>query len=229
MVTLRQAIRSYMIHRSYAFLAGMNNVVYQWEKYRRKGLCDRVIDYIIYGYHQDRVVKKIGYFKYKEMTLTQAEKELRKSPSILHHYLDFEDIHKEFNMRLSKINGIGKLTIYDAALRFGFMQSPAVLPKKKVYVYAGAWKGLENLQRYSKRLGLSLFPVPIKKEGVYDISLFTTAFGKLPSMFIEDFLCVYEENLDKLDSINHEDLLKGMHFYGKYPAIKNCFTYNYDF
>ncbi len=227
MVTIDEAISIYQTHHSHYFLAGVNNVVCQWTKLKHLGLCDRVIDYIIYGSHQDRQVKK-GYFKYKSDTLVPAEIELKKLPNILRTYTSFEDLHQEMYKRLLAIPKIGDLTIYDAALRLGFMLSPHVLPKKKVYVFAGAWEGLKNLQAYSARLGLGLFPTPINTPGIYDISLFTKAFGNLPSMFIEDFLCVFDNILSDLDNMEYDDLLDGIRFLGVRPSIDDCFAYNFN-
>lgn len=222
---LSEAVAIYKTYRAYAFLAGVNNVVCLYKEHKWK-FDDRVADYVIYGGHQDRVVKG-KYFKYKRDTLEPAEKALLSPPNIIRPYNVFEDIYKEVKGRLRRIPNIGNLTYYDAALRLGFLLDDAVFPKDKVYVFQGAWKGLKGLQKYLKRIGY-----PLKRKftsaGIYDTSDFMPHFSGVESMFIEDFLCVFDKLLDHLDTCTKEDLLKSMEFHGTQKTIKNCFAYNYD-
>lgn len=222
MATLTDAIEIYKYHRSYAFLAGVNNVVCLYKQ--RKWVFDkRVADYVIYGGHQNRVVKRVGYFNYKHNVLEPAENILMSSFPMLKTHTDFDALHANVMRLIGRIKGISNLTIYDAALRLGFIIG--VFPQKKVYVYSGAWIGLRGLQKDDP----SLFSPSISKEGVYDISLFRPAFGYLESMFIEDFLCVFDNELDHLSTCTREDLLKTIEFHGTHKKIKDCFLYNYDF
>ena len=218
---LSKAIEIYKTYRAYAFLAGVNNVVCLY-KDKKFVFDERVADYVIYGGHQDRVVKG-KYFKYKHDTLEPAEKILVNSFPILKIQTDFDSLHAAVKKLIGGIKGISDLTIYDAALRLGFLIE--VFPQKKVYVYSGAWDGLKELQKDQKALFTSR---PFTKPGVYNASSFPSDFKKLDSMFIEDFLCVFHKELGHLSTCTKEDLLKSMEFHGTQKTIKNCFTYNYD-
>ena len=220
-MTLPKAIEIYKTYRAYAFLAGVNNVVCLYKENKWK-FDERVADYVIYGSHQNRVVKG-KYFKYKHDTLEPAEKALLSAPNIIRPYKDFEDLYKEVKVRLRGIPKIGVLSYYDAALRLGFLLDDPVFPHNNVYVYAGAWDGLKKLQNDKvKHLSHSF-----TKADVYDYSLFPE-FNPLESMFIEDFLCVFHNELDHLSSCTKRDLLKTMEFHGTHKTIKDCFTFNYD-
>ena len=221
-MTLPEAIEIYKRYRAYAFLAGVNNVVCLYKEHAWK-FDERVADYVIYGGHQDRVVKK-GYFKYKHETLEPAEKALLRAPAIIRPYRNFEKLYDEVRNRLAPIPGIDVLTYYDAALRIGFLLKKPIFPKKKVYVYAGAWKGLEELQKDKVKHLSHTF----SKADVYDISLFKSDFKGLESMFIEDFLCVFDKELGNLSTCKKDDLLKTMEFHGTHKRIKDCYLYNYD-
>lgn len=226
MVTLQEAIEVYKMNRAYVMLAGINNVVCLFNKSGRK-LNRQVCKYIIYGNHQNRIVTTVNVKKFKK-TIIACYNELTASPSIISmSFKSFEDLYDEVNKRIGKLPHIGPLTIYDAALRLGFILSKPIYPKNKVYIQAGAYKGIKNLQDYNKRLCLSLFPVPIMGAGPKDISTFARAFNNLPSMFIEDFLCVYDDKLDKLDKLSREDLLKGMQYHRTSRVIKSCYRYSF--
>lgn len=221
-MTLPEAIEIYKRYRAYAFLAGVNNVVCLYKEHNWK-FDERVVDYVIYGGHQNRVVKG-KYFNYKHDTLEPAEKALLRAPTIIRLYRSFEKLYDEVRNRLASIPNIDVLTYYDAALRIGFLLEEPVFPKKKVYVYAGAWKGLENLQKDKvKHLSHSFL-----KADVYDISQFKSDFKGLESMFIEDFLCVFHNELGHLSNCSKEELLKSMEFHGTHKKIKDCYLYNYD-
>jgi len=221
-MTLPEAIEIYKTYRAYAFLAGVNNVVCLYKEHKWK-FDDRVADYVIYGGHQDRVVKG-KYFKYKRDTLEPAEKALLSPPNIIRPYRNFEKLYEEVSNRLNPIAYIDVLTYYDVALRIGFLLEKPIFPKKMVYVYAGAWKGLDALQKDKVKHLSHSFP----KENVYDISLFKSDFKKLDSMYIEDFLCVFHKELDHLSSCTKEELLRSMKFHGTHKKIKDCYLYNYD-
>lgn len=221
-MNLKDAIEIYKIYRSYAFLAGVNNVVCLYKENKWK-FDERVADYVIYGGHQNRVVKG-KYFKYKHDTLEPAEKALLSAPKIIRPYTDFEELYDEVRNRLKRIKGIDVLTYYDAALRIGFLLEKPVFPQKMVYVFAGAWDGLKKLQKNQKHL----FTDSFKKPGIYDVSKLPSDFMDLDSMFIEDFLCVFHNELGHLITCTKEDLLKTMEFHGTHKKIRDCYLYNYD-
>ena len=143
-MTLPEAIEIYKKYRAYAFLAGVNNVVCLYKEHNWK-FDERVADYVIYGGHQNRYVKQHGYFNYKNDTLIPAEDSLVKAFPMLKTYTDFDDLHDEVKRHIYKIKGIKDLTVYDAALRIGFLLG--VFPEKNIYIVAGAWIGINNLKK----------------------------------------------------------------------------------
>lgn len=224
MVTLQEIIEIYKYNRAYAFLAGVNNVVCLYNKNGRK-LNRQVCKYIIYGNHQNRIVATVGVKKFKK-TIIACYNALTASPSIISKsFKSFEELYDEVYNRIGKLPHIGLLTIYDAALRIGFILSDPIYPENFVYIQAGAYKGIKKLQTCPS--ASALFSTAIRKENKYDISLFSAAFGNLPSMFIEDFLCVYDNKLDKLDKLSREDFLKGMQYHRTFRTIEPCFKYSF--
>lgn len=217
---LSEAVAIYKTYRAYAFLAGVNNVVCLYKN--KKFVFDKMVaDYVIYGSHQNRVVRG-KYFRYKHETLEPAENILVTSFPLLKRHTDFDSLHADVKKLIGGIKNIKHLTIYDAALRLGFLIG--VFPDKNVYVYSGAWDGLKGLQ-YDKQ---HHFSYTFTKPGVYDVKNFPSDLGLLDSMFIEDFLCVFHKDLGHLSICTKEDLLKSMEFHGTQKTIKNCFAYNYD-
>ena len=104
---------------------------------------------------------------------------------VLHtKYIDFEALYDDIRSLLISISGIGNLTIYDTALRIGFIMNPIVLPRQYVYLACGAMRGAENLLNAKGALNY--------REPAY---LFSPCFGNLSSHFVEDFLCVMEDFL----------------------------------
>ena len=93
---------------------------------------------------------------------------------------DFEELYDFISLEISGIPDIGPLTVYDTAKRIGHLFSSPIYPKSYVYLAAGAKNGAEEIL---KKKGLR-FREPTK--------LFEPSFGSLPSIFIEDMLCIYE-------------------------------------
>ena len=102
-----------------------------------------------------------------------------------------------------------------------------MFPEKNIYIVAGAWIGINNLKKELAKEKKIEFQT-ITKPGRFDISLFKTSFGSMDSMFIEDFLCVFHNELGRLSNCSKEDLLKSIEFHGTHKKIKDCYLYNYD-
>lgn len=222
MATLQEAIEIYKMNRAYAMMAGINNIVCLYIKNGCK-LTRKVRKYIIYGNHQNRVVDYHGEDVYKS-TIKACWKNLEKAPSIMTMtFSNFEELYDEVERRITGIPHVGLLTIYDATLRLGFILPQPIYPKDYVYIQAGASSGIKKLQKSKP----SLFPMPITGAKRYSINLFKIAFNDLPSIFIEDFLCVYDNKFDKMDQLTRKDLLKGMEFHGTYPLIEPCYKYRF--
>lgn len=91
----------------------------------------------------------------------------------------FEELHAYVTATCSGINGIGELYIYDAALRIG---ASLELKPELVYLHAGTKIGVRALGLSAKNssLPVNAFPKPIQKLEPHEI---------------EDFLCIYKEEL----------------------------------
>lgn len=115
---------------------------------------------------------------------------------------DFEELYKIIEE--NRVPDIGDLTIYDIAVRVGYLQTPKVLPQEFVYIHAGAKKGVKalcqhgliktkpsavmNLQDFE---ALALLKNIDKKQ--HQIPEFATY-----SMILENFLCVKRKDLEVL-------------------------------
>lgn len=103
---------------------------------------------------------------------------------------DFDSIYNLFKKH--KTSGIGNLTVYDVSLRVG--QNYEIYPDK-VYLHAGTKKGALNaglISKYDRKDKLTIEEISAKYNWL----------GNLPPYLIEDFLCIYK------DDINEENLQK---------------------
>lgn len=123
----------------------------------------------VQGMHQRRL---------KTVAVNKATEKLTKAGLLFKSYKNFEDIYNDVNKQISGISGIGKLTVYDTALKLGCTMNPRIFPKD--YVYLMADKPYNAAVKYYGRKLLHVEP----------ISTFASDFGEIPSMFIEDFFCV---------------------------------------
>lgn len=99
------------------------------------------------------------------------------------NFSDFEELYDFIRSIIGNINGIGLLTVYDTAKRIGHLFETPIYPKQYVYLAAGAADGAINLLKVSSLK----FREPI--------DLFKPYFGTLPSIFIEDILCIFKKEL----------------------------------
>lgn len=200
MATLEDAIRVYKYNRSTRLLTGLNTVLYE---YKRHGMAfkRKVMETIVFGEHQRRLKyhNKIDFSTLKK-TIANNLKGFCPLPACE----TFEELYLQVKSDMGKIHGIGPLTIYDIALRIGFLYDDPLLPQDYVYIQAGARKGIINLS--SNPAYRSLFPARVWKAGAYSIADFTAAFGTLESMYIEDFLCVFHNELASLATCSVKDL-----------------------
>lgn len=110
---------------------------------------------------------------------------------IVNAFNDFEDLYAFITSTIGNISGIGELTIYDVTKRIGHIIETPIYPKMYVYLSAGAKEGAEIL---------------LKKKGLRfrePINLFTPYFGTLPSIFIEDMLCIFKSSFTSLSFKTH--------------------------
>ena len=129
--------------------------------------------------------KRHGHqWRLKKADMEKALMQLRSKISKVKAYKLFEEIHECVWTICSPINGLGKLYIYDTALRIGsFLR----LMPKRVYLQAGALAG-------ARALGLDVKNSPLPVED------FPEALRILKAHEIEDFLCIYKDHLTKFKS-----------------------------
>lgn len=95
-------------------------------------------------------------------------------------FADFEELYDFVNSVIGGVSGIGPLTVYDTAKRIGHLFEKPIYPKAYVYLSAGAEKGAKALLN---RKSLSFREPTI---------VFEPFFGTLPSVFVEDILCIFK-------------------------------------
>lgn len=105
---------------------------------------------------------------------------------------NFDDLYdKIFELIGVGSTGISYSRVYDTAIRFGGSMEPAVEPKKYVYVHQ------KLIQSAKQIVGRKCFSNNFRIEKS-EFSKVCAAFDKLDSLFIEDFLCVYHDEIMKL-------------------------------
>lgn len=95
-------------------------------------------------------------------------------------FADFEELYDFVNAVIGSVSGIGSLTVYDTAKRLGHLFEKPIYPKAYVYLSAGALDGAKVLLK-GKKLS---FREPAM--------VFEPFFGTLPSVFVEDILCIFK-------------------------------------
>ncbi len=105
---------------------------------------------------------------------------------------NFDDLYdKIFELIGVGSTGISYSTVYDTAIRFGGSMKPAVEPQKYVYVHRKLIQSAKHI------VGRKSFSTNYRIEKS-EFSKVCAAFDKLDSLFIEDFLCVYHDEIMKL-------------------------------
>ena len=105
---------------------------------------------------------------------------------------NFDDLYdKIFELIGVGSTGISYSTVYDTAIRFGGSMKPAVEPQKYVYVHRKLIQSAKHI------VGRKSFSTNYRIEKS-EFSKVCAAFDKLDSLLIEDFLCVYHDEIMKL-------------------------------
>lgn len=122
---------------------------------------------------------------------------------------DFEELYHFVKSTIGSITGIGPLTVYDTAKRIGHILKKPIYPSKYVYLCAGAADGAKGLLKDTHLL----FREPTCK--------FTPFFGTFPSIFIEDILCIFKDELK-----NGSAGLKNISYLNAISRLENCSSFN---
>ena len=208
MVTIDDVIKAYYLHQSQGMMNALNNLhkKYSMQKSINQSLSKDLFE----GVHQERLKyeRKIHYAATFWDTCSRL-----KATSLLTDtdIKNFEDLYNEVDnllLKKLKVRGIGRLTVYDIALRIGYIRQNQILPKDKIYLFAGANSGANQLFLSSP----SLFTIPTSttriKEGRYDMTIFNSPLRDVPSFLLEDMFCVFHTLLGKLSKISYARLQK---------------------
>lgn len=136
--------------------------------------------------HQHRVTKKTCDESYSVLKIISFDT-----------IEDFESLYKYLKMKLLPIHGVGKLYVYDAALRLGayFSQEPT-----KIYLHAGTLKGARNLNLDTSKDSLNIQDLPLHLQTINP-------------KFVEAILCIYKDSFQ-----NGEVMFDPL----SYPSTKRC-------
>lgn len=105
---------------------------------------------------------------------------------------NFDDLYdKIFELIGVGPTGISYSTVYDTAIRFGGSMKSAVEPQKYVYVHQKLIQSAKHI------VGRKSFSTNYQIERS-EFSKVCAGFKKLNGLFIEDFLCVYHDEIMKL-------------------------------
>lgn len=117
-------------------------------------------------------------------TLDEVKKSLSEmeTKTKLESMSTFDELFHFLEDKIGKIDGIGPLMIYDTALRLG---AKLGLKPEKVYLHAGTRSG-------AKALGLDC------KNKIIEIEKFPEPIQQLEPYEIEDFLCIYKDDLKSI-------------------------------
>ena len=111
-------------------------------------------------------------------------------------FVDFEQLYDYIASIIAGIPGIGPLTVYDTAKRIGHLFANPIYPQQYVYLSAGAMDGAKALLG-TKNLK---FREPT--------ALFEPYFRGLPSIFVEDILCIFKSTFSSLGGATVKSVLK---------------------
>ena len=194
MATLSDALRVYKYTRSKGLLDGLNRVLKIYLA-NKSTFGSAVIDAIVMGAHQRwlRNNPKIDFPAFKSDVEAALSKLLP-----LERPETFEELYQAVKDKIGHITGVGDLTLYDIALRIGFLYERPLLPRARVYIQSGALDGIKALSADPRYSYLFSIHAGAWKNGAYSIEEFEDAFGSMESMFIEDFLCVFHNELSCL-------------------------------
>lgn len=212
MVTINDVIKAYYLHRSQGMMNELNNLHKKY--FMQKKINQLMAKDILEGGHQERLKyeRKIHYAN----MFWEVCSRLKSSSLLIDSSIkNFEDLHKEVKLLLCspKIKGVGDLTIYDIALRIGYVRYNQILPEKKIYLFAGANKGANILFHSNPSLFTIPSSTPLIKPKPYDMTIFKSPLSDMPSFFLEDMFCVFHSLLGKMSQINYTRLQKVTSYY----------------
>ncbi len=131
---------------------------------------------------KDREIRHPHQWRLSDDTLSRARKALEKAIGDIGQCESFEELWSLVKGTIGAIHGIGDLTVYDTAVRIGFFLG---LEPEVIYLHAGTRKGAAalGLGRGKQSIAVSELPQELRK---------------LTPSQIEDFLCIFKDQLKAL-------------------------------
>ena len=128
------------------------------------------------------------------VAVDNAVRKLLSVPSIWNNRpTNFEELYDNIYNLIGKGNtGISYCTVYDTAIRIGWIFIPKIVPKKYVYVHR---KLVESAKHILKK-NMKLIDHCRIERGKFD--KIEPTFKKMNALEIEDFLCVHHDDIMKL-------------------------------
>jgi len=121
----------------------------------------------------------------KSQAIREATRRLADSHDEIRRCSSFHDLWNLLVLRLSPIEGIGELYIYDTALRIG---AHLRLPPQKVYLHAGTRIGAREL---------GLVPASDGSKRWLEPQELPTLLRDLAPSDVENLLCIYKDRLSR--------------------------------
>ena len=138
---------------------------------------------VYYAFYDENGMKHSHQYRIPKNVLDTYMKKLLLLENEFNSCKDFDEVYELFKKH--RIHGIGNLTIYDVSLSVS--QNYGIYPDY-VYLHAGTKAGALNaglIKRYNRMDKLSF----------NDITKKFKWFEKIKPYQIEDFLCIYKENI----------------------------------
>lgn len=178
-LTTTDVVYAYFLYCAKSMIGELDDL----QKERVKGLSELdLLKKCVKGLHQHRMQNDV---------CKEAAERLQKTNILNLKFVDFEELYCMVKNLIKGINGIGDLTVYDTSKRIGHLLAYPVYPEQYVYSVRGAAVGAEKL------LGRKVaFREPISEY---------TPYFNIPSLFIEDILCIFKDYLT-LGGINTQTI-----------------------
>lgn len=138
-------------------------------------------------------------YRLDRSAIVEAEQRLSKLSSAGHSFTNFEELYQWVKNAISDISGIGRLCVYDTALRLGWhVSSGRIAPQAYVYLHSGAALGASALKRLSELTGIEYIATDVNpaKMDRLPINAFYEPLRLLDANHLENFLCIFHKPIE---------------------------------
>ena len=212
----RGYIKNFLIPHYYAFLRPKYDLITSNCGPIRGGV---TFENYVYGYKIDKVGDRWNLPLPSPLSFVMPDNHQRRQYSMKQKYeaiakqlidierldacKDFEDIYEYVYEVFTKEKRHAPLTIYDTAYRIGYNMEPKILPKKYVYLSAGAFKGAVCLYGAEWIINNYDYKFAQNRRNFIRVEtkLFNTIFPGVDSVGIENMMCdFFNVDIDNNDN-----------------------------